>query len=136
VTPQLDCGRYAIKRTAGDALEVSATIFRDGHEQLRAAVRYRGPGARGWQEAPMRHVDSDRWTGAFTPREPGRWHAPERAHVPPRSADDRRRRRRQRLSLLVCRALKRATRPRAARDGLLRSTRRSYRSVARRSVES
>jgi starch synthase (maltosyl-transferring) len=73
VSPQIDCGRYSIKRALGDPVEVRATIFRDGHEQLRAAVRFRGPNARGWQEAPMRHVDNDRWTGAFTPDELGRW---------------------------------------------------------------
>jgi starch synthase (maltosyl-transferring) len=73
VWPQLDCGRYAIKRAVGDPVEVWATIFRDGHEQLRAAVRYRSPGARGWQEAPMRQVDNDRWTAAFAPDCCGRW---------------------------------------------------------------
>jgi len=73
VTPQLDCGRYAVKRTQGDPLDVSATIFRDGHEQLRAAVRYRTAGARSWQEAPMRHVEADRWVGAFVPDTCGVW---------------------------------------------------------------
>src|SRR3954463_16590864 len=67
VTPQLDCGRYAVKRAQGDPLDVAATIFRDGHEQLRAAVRYRAAGARTWQEAPMRHVEADRWIGSFLP---------------------------------------------------------------------
>ena len=43
----IDCGRSPAKRTAGDLVEVSADIFRDGHETLRAAVRYRGPGERG-----------------------------------------------------------------------------------------
>jgi starch synthase (maltosyl-transferring) len=73
VTPQLDCGRYPIKRAVGDPVEVWARIFRDGHEQLRAAVRYRAPDARGWQEAPLRHVDNDRWAGAFEPDCCGRW---------------------------------------------------------------
>ncbi|MGZ4351936.1 MAG: alpha-1,4-glucan--maltose-1-phosphate maltosyltransferase [Gaiellaceae bacterium] len=73
VWPQLDCGRYAIKRACGDAVEVWATIFRDGHEQLRAAVRFKGPNGRGWKEAPMRHVESDRWVGSFAPDAVGRW---------------------------------------------------------------
>ncbi|HEY6018019.1 MAG TPA: maltotransferase domain-containing protein, partial [Gaiellaceae bacterium] len=73
VWPQLDCGRYAIKRACGDAVEVWATIFRDGHEQLRAAVRFKGPNGRGWKEAPMRHVESDRWVGSFAPDKVGRW---------------------------------------------------------------
>ena len=73
VWPQLDCGRYPIKRSVDEPVEVWATIFRDGHEQLRAAIRYRSPAARGWQEAPMRHVESDRWVGEFAPDCPGRW---------------------------------------------------------------
>jgi starch synthase (maltosyl-transferring) len=73
VWPQLDCGRYAIKRACGDPVEVWATIFRDGHLELRAAVRYKGPNGRGWKEAPMRHVESDRWVGSFAPDEVGRW---------------------------------------------------------------
>jgi starch synthase (maltosyl-transferring) len=73
VTPQLDCGRYPIKRTLGDPVEVRAVVFRDGHEQLRAAIRYRGPNGRGWKEAPLRHVDNDRWAGSFVPDSCGRW---------------------------------------------------------------
>ncbi|HET7043379.1 MAG TPA: alpha-1,4-glucan--maltose-1-phosphate maltosyltransferase [Gaiellaceae bacterium] len=73
VWPQLDCGRYSIKRAVRDPVEVWATIFRDGHEQVRAAIRYRAPNGRGWQEAPMRHVESDRWVGAFAPDRCGRW---------------------------------------------------------------
>ena len=37
VTPQVDCGRYAVKRTVGDRVDVTARIFRDGHETLGAA---------------------------------------------------------------------------------------------------
>jgi starch synthase (maltosyl-transferring) len=40
VTPQIDGGKYAVKRTVGETVEVSARIFRDGHEALGAAVRY------------------------------------------------------------------------------------------------
>src|SRR5215207_4904157 len=75
--PIVDCGRYPAKRTAGDAVVVSADIFRDGHEVLRAVVRWRGPGETDWHEAPMRHVDAARagvrWEGSFTVGEPGRW---------------------------------------------------------------
>ena len=38
VWPQLDCGRYPVKRSVGDEVEVWATIFRDGHELLGAAI--------------------------------------------------------------------------------------------------
>ena len=44
--PVVDCGRYPAKRTVGDTVAVSADIFRDGHEMLRAVVRYKAPGGR------------------------------------------------------------------------------------------
>jgi len=75
--PLVDCGRYPAKRTVGDTVGVSADIFRDGHEVLRAVVRWRGPGETEWSEAPMRHVDAAqagvRWEGSFPVDRPGRW---------------------------------------------------------------
>ena len=40
-SPTIDCGRWPVKRTVADAVHVSADIFRDGHEVLRAVVRWR-----------------------------------------------------------------------------------------------
>jgi len=73
VWPAIDCGRYPAKRTLGEPVEVRADIFRDGHEVLGAAVRFKGPGMRQWGEAPMEHVENDRWAGTFTPDALGRW---------------------------------------------------------------
>jgi starch synthase (maltosyl-transferring) len=73
VTPQLDCGRYAVKRTAGDRVDVSATIFRDGHETLGAAVRFKPAGATRWQEAPLEHRGNDYWEGSFRVDSLGTW---------------------------------------------------------------
>src|SRR3712207_3304915 len=75
--PIIDCGRFPIKRVTGDVVEVSADIWRDGHEILRAELRFRGPGQRGWQRAEMRrvdaHEDGDRWAGVFQVTDIGRW---------------------------------------------------------------
>jgi starch synthase (maltosyl-transferring) len=73
VEPQIDCGRYPLKATAGDQVVVTATIFRDGHDVLGAAVRYRPPGARRWREAPMEPLGNDQWRGSFTVDKLGRW---------------------------------------------------------------
>src|SRR3954470_15641321 len=73
VTPQVDCGRYPVKRTVGDRVEVTATIFRDGHEQLGAAVRYKPAGATRWQEVPLEPLGNDLWSGSFTPNRCGTW---------------------------------------------------------------
>jgi starch synthase (maltosyl-transferring) len=73
VAPQVDCGRYPAKATIGDRVPVSATIFRDGHDQLRAVVRYRRVGTRRWREAPLVPVGNDRWEGGFEVADLGRW---------------------------------------------------------------
>ncbi|MFL5541600.1 MAG: alpha-1,4-glucan--maltose-1-phosphate maltosyltransferase [Longimicrobiaceae bacterium] len=61
VRPQLDCERYAVKREVGDTLEVWAGIFRDGHDALAAAVRYRTEREEEWHEVRMRPVEIERW---------------------------------------------------------------------------
>jgi starch synthase (maltosyl-transferring) len=73
VAPQINCGRYPVKRTAGERVEVTARIFRDGHETLGAAVRYRRPGTTRWAEAPLSPVGNDLWAGEFEVEAPGHW---------------------------------------------------------------
>jgi starch synthase (maltosyl-transferring) len=75
--PAVDGGRYAAKRCVGDSVTVSADIFRDGHDKLRAVARFRGPDARAWKEAELlpidAHLDGVRWQGEFTVDQRGRW---------------------------------------------------------------
>jgi starch synthase (maltosyl-transferring) len=73
VWPQLDCGRWPAKATVGDAVGVWADIFRDGHDVLGAAVRYRKSGTRRWKEAPLLAVGNDRWHGQFPVDACGLW---------------------------------------------------------------
>jgi starch synthase (maltosyl-transferring) len=73
VAPQVDCGRYAIKRTVGDRVDVTARIFRDGHELLGAAIRFKPPGASRWSEAPLAALGNDEWAGSFDVDRPGSW---------------------------------------------------------------
>src|SRR5258708_31645784 len=49
VEPELDCGRYAVKRTVGEPVEVYATVVKDGHDTLAGAVRVKAPGERTWR---------------------------------------------------------------------------------------
>ena len=75
--PVLDAGRYAVKRCVGDVVAVSADVFRDGHEKLRAVVKYKAPGGRRWLEAPLHTVDAHhngvRWAGEFEVTTTGSW---------------------------------------------------------------
>ena len=72
VRPQVDCGRWPAKACVGDRVSVSATIVRDGHEALRAVVRYRRPKGR-WREAPLVALGNDGFAGSFHPDGAGRW---------------------------------------------------------------
>jgi starch synthase (maltosyl-transferring) len=63
VQPELNAGRFPVKRIVGDTLAVWADILRDGHDRLTAVVRYRPASTPAWREAPMRLFDNDRWVG-------------------------------------------------------------------------
>ena len=63
VYPEIDGGRYPVKRISGDRFDVWADIFRDGHDKLAAALRWRRADDGTWCETPMRHFDNDRWVG-------------------------------------------------------------------------
>jgi starch synthase (maltosyl-transferring) len=65
VEPQVDCGRFPIKRVAGETVNVSADVHADGHDAVAAVVRYRRAGAERWHEVPMTLVENDRWHGSF-----------------------------------------------------------------------
>ena len=75
--PTVDAGKYPAKRCVGDTVRVTADVFRDGHEILRAVVKYKAPEARRWLETPMHQVDAHingvLWRGEFTVETPGSW---------------------------------------------------------------
>jgi starch synthase (maltosyl-transferring) len=75
--PTVDAGRYPAKRTVGDLVEVSADVFRDGHDKLRAVVRAQAPGTDEWAEYELHPVDAHhngvRWAGSFVVDRIGSW---------------------------------------------------------------
>jgi starch synthase (maltosyl-transferring) len=74
VRPEIDAGRFPAKRVIGEACVVSADIFKDGHDQLAARVRYRSPGNGDWSYVAMPYdQDADRWAGAFVLDRIGEW---------------------------------------------------------------
>src|SRR3954451_8709809 len=64
--PLVDGGRYMVKRVVGDDLAVEADVFKDGHDVVAAALRWRRLGETHWHETPMALVDNDRWRGVCT----------------------------------------------------------------------
>ena len=74
VAPELDAGRYPVKRVVGDTVWVGADIFKEGHDLLAARAIYKGPGDAGWSSAPLTFdYDGDRWVGSFVVDRIGMW---------------------------------------------------------------
>jgi starch synthase (maltosyl-transferring) len=83
VRPCISCGRFPVKRTLGDALEVTADVFGDGHDELGAVVRYRHESDRRWTEASMAPLGNDRWRASVPLPKLGRYRYAVRAWVDP-----------------------------------------------------
>lgn len=75
VRPLVDCGRRPAKAVAGETFEVTATVFREGHDAVAANVVLRGPSGRPGPWIPMRELapGTDRWGAEVTPDAEGLW---------------------------------------------------------------
>src|SRR5262245_57578424 len=75
VRPAIDGGRFAIKRTLGEPVQVFADVFADGHDVVAAVLRDRPKGG-SWRETPMTLVapGTDEWAATFTVDAAIGWH--------------------------------------------------------------
>ncbi|MFF9063331.1 maltotransferase domain-containing protein, partial [Streptomyces sp. NPDC014882] len=75
VHPRVECGRRPAKSVSGEAFEITATVFREGHDAIGANVVLKGPGGRRGPWTPMRELapGTDRWGAEVTLDEVGRW---------------------------------------------------------------
>ncbi|MGH7966810.1 MAG: alpha-1,4-glucan--maltose-1-phosphate maltosyltransferase, partial [Candidatus Binatia bacterium] len=65
VQPEIECGRFPIKRTVGEKVVVEADIFADGHEALSGMLLYRHAKEEQWSQIPLQPLVNDRWRGEF-----------------------------------------------------------------------
>jgi starch synthase (maltosyl-transferring) len=65
VQPQVDGGLYPAKRTVGEYVEVTADIFGDGHDHLRARLLYKKEGEKNWNTLELKHLYNDIWSASF-----------------------------------------------------------------------
>ncbi|MDA3951989.1 MAG: alpha-1,4-glucan--maltose-1-phosphate maltosyltransferase [Spirochaeta sp.] len=70
VRPEIDAGAFPIKRVIGETVHVEADIIADGHDHIRAVLRYRPAGGR-WAETPLHNQGNDRWTASFSVKKLG-----------------------------------------------------------------
>jgi starch synthase (maltosyl-transferring) len=73
VAPQIDGGRFPVKRIVGDTLLVEADVFGDGHDEVGAALMWRGPGESDWHETQMAPLGNDRWRASLLLDNVGRY---------------------------------------------------------------
>ena len=50
VRPEIDAGRFPIKRVVGESVVVEADLFTDGHDVIGGVIRYRHEREQEWQE--------------------------------------------------------------------------------------
>ncbi|MGW1208461.1 alpha-1,4-glucan--maltose-1-phosphate maltosyltransferase [Streptomyces sp. NPDC002499] len=75
VRPVVEYGRRPAKAVAGESFQVSATVFREGHDAVAANVVLTDPDGRTGPWTPMRELTpgSDRWAAEVTPAAVGHW---------------------------------------------------------------
>ncbi|GCB53064.1 alpha-1,4-glucan--maltose-1-phosphate maltosyltransferase [Streptomyces sp. NL15-2K] len=75
VRPTVECGRRPAKAVAGETFEVTATVFREGHDAVAANVVLTAPEGGHGPWTPMRELapGTDRWGAEVTPDVVGNW---------------------------------------------------------------
>ncbi|MFJ4061341.1 alpha-1,4-glucan--maltose-1-phosphate maltosyltransferase [Streptomyces albogriseolus] len=75
VRPCVDRGRRPAKAVVGEAFEVTATVFREGHDAVAANVVLKDPEGRPGPFTPMRELapGTDRWGAEVVADAPGHW---------------------------------------------------------------
>ena len=68
--PEIDAGRFPIKRTIGESVTATVDVFADGHDLLAGVLKYRKAGS-DWIEIPLQPLVNDAWTATFIVEELG-----------------------------------------------------------------
>ncbi|MGE9290196.1 MAG: maltotransferase domain-containing protein, partial [Puniceicoccales bacterium] len=71
IEPSCDHGLFPVKSIIGEPVDVSAHIFTDGHDRIRAVLQYRLIGSESWTELPLEPLPNDEWRARFYPEEIG-----------------------------------------------------------------
>ena len=73
IEPEMDCGRFPIKRIVGETVRVRADVFADGHDEVRARLLWKRDGETDWRWVEMSPLGNDRWQGEFPTERIGRY---------------------------------------------------------------
>lgn len=87
ITPEIDGGRFPVKRTVGESVHVEADIFADGHDEIAAWLLYRpvspSMAEDSWERVALTPLGNDRWTGSFVVEQLGAYKYTLEAQVDP-----------------------------------------------------
>jgi starch synthase (maltosyl-transferring) len=79
--PEVDCGRYPVKRALGEEVLVEADVFTDGHDVVVSELLFRFHGEKEWTKVPMESLGNDHWSARFTVEKLGIYEYTVRAWV-------------------------------------------------------
>jgi starch synthase (maltosyl-transferring) len=83
VRPQVDGGRYPVKRALGDEVLVEADVFTDGHDAVVAEMLYKHSEEKAWKRVVMEFRHNDHWAASFRVEQLGRYHYTVRGWTDP-----------------------------------------------------
>ncbi len=66
VQPEIDAGRFPVKRIVGDTVRAEADVFADGHDHVAARLLFRYCDVPQWTAVPMQPLGNDRWRAEFS----------------------------------------------------------------------
>ena len=73
IKPRVEDAKFPAKRAEKEPCIVSADVFSDGHDVVKARLLYRKQGRKKWESLPMKPLGNDRFTATFVPDEMGMW---------------------------------------------------------------
>jgi starch synthase (maltosyl-transferring) len=65
LSPCIDGGRFPIKRTVGEQVDVKVDAFADGHDALSVVLFWKADSKKEWHEVAMEPVGNDTWRASF-----------------------------------------------------------------------
>ena len=73
IEPDVDAGRFAVKRIIHRPITIRADIVCDGDDELSCSLHIRAPNTASWTILPLVSVGNDRWESEFIPDQLGIW---------------------------------------------------------------
>jgi starch synthase (maltosyl-transferring) len=64
ITPQVDDGKFPVRRIVGDLVTIEADLLADGHDKLAGEVLFRAADEAKFRAYPLTLINNDRWTAS------------------------------------------------------------------------